>query len=383
MTVTKRKPKVDPTPKWVDTNSWSDEQYFDFYHKSMNYYNLEFDGKSLKPKVIEWMHQNGYHRDVINQFKKTKDWRCNVTVGATVSNLINGMPDSRPGFNKGKSSSEWIRSTIARILDEGANDIVEEETESKNKEQPVVLNIQDRIREQAVMMSEELDYAVDKFIDSSEDFDPKSFKITSLFRSKGVKSAQARYIKGFYETDYAELMELMDSSDEQLKEAYKKYSKKDLKKLIDFYQAISTACDQIAAEAKVLKKPRAKRVKPVEELVKKVKFRLSDDKLGITSVPPTQIVGANYAVVYNTKTRKIGWYIAANSSGLTIKGTSIDNFTGKSVQKTLRKPPEQIKDFKEQNTQKRVETWFGKIKTTETKLNGRINSDIIILKVFK
>jgi hypothetical protein len=145
-----------------------------------------------------------------------------------------------------------------------------------------------------------------------------------------------------------------------------------------------TACDQITAEAKVLKKVRPKKVKPAEDLVKKVKFKLTDDKLGITSVPPAQLVGAQGAVIYNAKTRKIGYYIAMNSSGLAVKGTSITNFTEKSFQKTLRKPPEQIKEFKEQNTKNRFETWFNKnVKTTETMLNGRLNQDIIIIKVFK
>jgi hypothetical protein len=144
-----------------------------------------------------------------------------------------------------------------------------------------------------------------------------------------------------------------------------------------------TACDQIAAEAKILQKPRAKKVKPAEELVKKLKFRVTDDKLGITSVPPATIIGAQYVVVYNTKNRKMGMYIAKTSAGSGVKGTSITEFTEKSFQKTLRKPPEQLKEFKEQNTQKRIETWFGKIKATETVMNGRFNEDLIILKVMK
>jgi DNA-directed RNA polymerase beta' subunit len=143
------------------------------------------------------------------------------------------------------------------------------------------------------------------------------------------------------------------------------------------------ACDQIAAEAKVLKKPRKTKIKPAEDLVKKLKFLLSDTKLGITSVPPAGIVGAQGAVVYNTKTRKIGLYISKSSEGLSVKGTTITEFTDKSFQRTLRKPLEQLKEFKEQNTQKRVETWFSKIKTTETILNGRMNEDIVLLKVFK
>jgi hypothetical protein len=72
-----------------------------------------------------------------------------------------------------------------------------------------------------------------------------------------------------------------------------------------------------------------------------------------------------------------------SSEGFGIKGTTITNFTEKSFQKTLRKPDIQLKEFKEQNTQKRVETWFSKIKTTETAMNGRMNEEIVLLKIFK
>jgi hypothetical protein len=68
---------------------------------------------------------------------------------------------------------------------------------------------------------------------------------------------------------------------------------------------------------------------------------------------------------------------------LNVKGTSIIDFTEKSFQRTLRKPEVQLKEFKDQNTQKRVDTWFSKIKTTETLLNGRMSEDVILLKVFK
>jgi hypothetical protein len=218
----------------------------------------------------------------------------------------------------------------------------------------------------------------------SESFDPKAYKVLNMLRGKGCKAQQARYIKSFFQRGYDELLELASgSADEQLREAYSRHARKNIRKLIDFYESVLTACDQIAAEAKVTKKPRAKKVKPAEELVKRVKFKVSDDKLGITSVPPTQLIRAQSAIVFNSKTRKVGLYYATNSEGFGIKGTTITNFTEKSFQKTLRKPAVELKEFKEQNTQKRVETWFSRIKTTETVLTGRLNEDVVILKVFK
>ena len=386
LTAARTRAKVDPTPQWVDAETWDGSKFTAHFHTAMKYYNLESSGKELKPKVIDWMGRNDYDKSAIAAFKKTKDWRCSTTLGAIAANLLKGMPESHAGFNGGKSSADWLRKEIAKVVEDGRYDVEAEVVDTKKPKVVIpVPNIQDRIREQAGQMSEEIDAAIDSWITDPESFDPKAFKMVSLLRGKGCKAAQARYIKGFFEKNYNELMELSSgNADEQLREAYSHNSRKNVKKLIEFYESIFTACSQIAAEAKVLKKPRAKKIVPADKLVAKVKFKIGDDKLGITSVPPAQIVGAQSVVVYNVKTRKIGNYIALNSNGLTVKGTSITNFTEKSFQKTLRKPPEQIKEFKEQNTKNRFETWFNKsVKTTETILNGRLNEDIIILKVFK
>jgi hypothetical protein len=52
------------------------------------------------------------------------------------------------------------------------------------------------------------------------------------------------------------------------------------------------ACEQIAAEANSLKKPRAKKVKPQKNWLKKIKFKMTDDKLGVTSAPAAGLIGA-------------------------------------------------------------------------------------------
>jgi hypothetical protein len=377
--------KRDYSPKWDDIEQMTAEQYASKFREAMKYYRLESSGKELKPKVIDWMGRNGYGRDEITEFKKTKDFRCNLTMGALAACLIKGMPDVRKGFNEDRSAGDWLRKEIAAVVEQGKNDIEEVVADNKETKVAVVVpNIQDRIREQAGQMSEEIDAAIDNWITDPEAFDLKAFKMVSLLRGKGAKSAQARYIKGFFANGLAELQELASgNADEQLREGYKFASRKNIKKLIEFYESIAQACEQIAAEAKVMKKPRAKKIKPAEELVKKIKFKMTDDKLGVTSVPAAGLIGAQAAIVYNAKTRKIGMYIAKSSAGLGVKGTSIIDFTEKSVQKTLRKPLEQLKDFKLQNTQRRVETWLSAIKATDTMLNGRMNADIMILKVFK
>lgn len=375
--------KKDSSPKWDNADQLSGEAFTKLFRDSMNWYSQNKTGKELKPQVINFLAQAGVDRELISQFKRTRDAMCGITLGAVAACLVKGMPRIHPEFNSAKDSGAWVIKEVETIVAKG--DFNDPDEPKIVKAVNPIISIQDRIREQAGSMAEEIDAAIDNFIMDPNSFDPKQYNLVKLLRGKGAKAAQARYIKSFYEFGQAELLELSSGqADDQLREAYRHLARKNVRKLIDFYQYIMDACDQIAAEAKVNKKPRAKKVKPAEDLVKKLKFRTSDDKLGIVSVPPAQIVKAQSALIYNTKTRKIGLYIAKNSEGLGVKSSSLTNFTDMSTQKTLRKPLEQLKELKDQNTQKRVETWYTKsVKTTETKLNGRFNEDTVILRVFK
>jgi len=372
----------DNSPKWDDIENLSEFDFNKKFRDAMDWYRLDCPDKSLKPKVIEWMEKVEYEKSTIQTFKETKDNRCSQTIGAVAACLLKGMPAQRQGFNQGRNSEDWLKEKIEEIIKDGKNDIndSEEETTKKKIDAPVV-TIQDRVRESACQMTEDIENVIDQWIIDKEKFDPKAFKIAGLLRGKSVKAAHARIIKGFYETSLAEFTEVLTKEcEEQLAEAYNHVSKKNLKKMHDFLISLMAACDQIIDEAKLTKK---KKVVPADKLVAKLKFKVTDDKLNVASVPPVQLIGAQACVVYNTKTRKIGFYYSSNISGLTVKGSSISNFTEMSKQKTLRKPEIQLRDFKEQNTQKKAETWIKNIKSTEILLTGRLNEDTMILKVFK
>ena len=68
-------------------------------------------------------------------------------------------------------------------------------------------------------------------------------------------------------------------------------------------------------------------------------------------------------------------------SGLSVKGTTIIGFDEtQSVQKTLRKPADQLKEFKKAG-KVALRKFLDDIATTDTKLNGRCNPETILVKV--
>jgi len=376
----REKGKRDLSPKWDGQENWSADQFAKHFRVSMEFYRLEHTGKELKPKIINWMSQAGFAKDTIAQFKKTRDSRCTITMGAVAANLLKGMPDIRADFNEGRSTSKWLSEQINKVMQEGAKDVEEEEiTEQKNT--VPVMSIQDRVREATFGMTEEIEDAIESFSADPDSFDPKAFKVVNLLRGKQAKAAHARIIRDFYQRQHDEYLELQEGKCEQLKEAYSHLSKAQVKKIIAFYHEILSACDMMMQEAKVNRKPRTKKSKPVEKIVEKLKYCKGNEPLKLVSINPADIVGAKELWVFNIKTRKLGKYVATEFAELGVKGTSITGFDeNKSVQKTLRKPEEQLKEFKAAG-KVALRKFLEDIKAVDIKLNGRTNEDTVLLKI--
>jgi len=372
----------DVSPKWDGHESWSTDQFMRQFRLTMDHYRLDFSGKDLKPKVVLWMQQNGYTKDQIKAFKDTKDNRCNLTMGSIAANLLRGMPAVRADFNDGRDSTVWLREQIARVVSEGKDDeVVDETAVVEDKPAVYVPSIQERLRDAAYAMTEELEDALEIFSQDPETFDPKAFKVLNLLRGKQAKAAHARVIKDYYQRQYDEYCELADGECEQLKEAYSHLTKPQIKKITQFYGEIISACDMLAQEAKVNRKPRAKKPTDKAKLVAKVKYLKQDDKLKLVSINPVDIIGAKELWVFNVKTRKLGRYIA--TTRLDIKRSTIIGFDiEKSVQKTLRKPLENLMEFK-QAGKVALRKFLDNINTVEIKLTGKISEEIILLKVIK
>jgi hypothetical protein len=372
----------DLSPKWDGHESWNTDQFSKYFRESMSWYRMESSGKDLKPKVIDWMGRNGYTKEQIKAFKTTKDNRCGLTVGALAANLLKGMPPVRADFNDGRSSAVWLGQAISQIITEGRDDIDEsEEVKAEVKKDIYTPSIQERVRETSMLMTEEIETAIEAFQTDPETFDPKAFKVLNLLKAKQAKAAHTRIIKGFYQRNLDELVEAATTKDEQLKEGYSHLTKAQLKKITAFYQEVISACDMLGQEAKVNRKPRAKKPTDKAKVVSKLKYKKTDEPLKLVSINPEDIIGSQELWIYNSKTRKLGKYVAEEFKELGVKGTTITGFSeSKSIQKTLRKPDEKLKEFKAAG-KVALRKFLDEINATDARMNGRLNEETVLLKV--
>lgn len=375
----------DLSPNWEGCDFWTADQFNRFFRNAMDYYRLESDIKTYKPIVVKWMESVGCTKADIAAVKKVKDNRINTTMGSIAHCLVRGMPAVRPDFNNGKDTAAWLRNEIVQVIAAGKNDVdpeVAAAEKAAEKSTAYIPSIQERLRDAAIAMTVEIEDAIESFQTDPDNFDPKAFKILNLLKGKGAKGAHARIIKGFYEKDLAELEELASGKGcEQLKEGYSHRSKKQIRALIAFYQEVASACDMIGQEAKVNKKPRAKKPTDKAKVVAKLKYKKTDEALKLVSINPVDIIGSKELWVYNTKSRKLGRYVAAEYAELGVKGASITGYDeAKSVMKTVRKPEEKLKEFKTAG-KVQLRKFLDDINATEARMNGRINEEIVLLKV--
>jgi hypothetical protein len=199
----------------------------------------------------------------------------------------------------------------------------------------------------------------------------------------GVKDAYTKYIVEHFKTRRNEFDEILYSKDADIKEAYSNFSKPNLKKMIAYCDQVIIDCGKLSQTAVKTRKPRKRKVKSATQITAKVNYCKEFKELKLVSIMPDQIIGMMQLWVYNTKTRKLGVYHADDAAGLSVKGSSITNFTeSKSTQKTLRKPAEMLPEVLGCG-KVALRSILPNIRAAEGVLTGRLNKDTILLRIVK
>jgi len=376
----KRKQKsiyLMPEPNWQDINhAKTDEERQSIYRKYEYFVHYEVADKKADATIQTWLEKDsGLDKELVKKLKRVPDvWFRSFAKHTYIWTKTKGYMDPKV--------REHLLNKIPD-LENKAEEILEKQEEKKADAKPKV-SIQQRMKEQVIDLCAEWEHYIDQIF--YEEFDIKKFDPYNQMRAFDggiIKPNHAKIIKEEFSEQLNEAKELVEWTDPDIKEGYS-FTTPALRKLyLAFLEKIDSACDTFIQTGKAQRKPRKPKAISKEKLVSKIKYQVNDADLGVASINPTDIIDAKEVWVYNTKTRKLGVYkVGGLHLGLNVKGTSIKDFeTTTSVQKTLRKPAEQLKEFKG-TAKTKYQKAFDNINAVEIKLNGRLNDTTIILKAF-
>ncbi len=359
-------------PVW-DTEraaAMTQEEFDHFLRKSFFYYNYFYTQKDLKKYVVNWM-KDKYSKAEVSKFIRSGDRSVPMTVCSLIKAHTQGMPLREKELG-------YVKDRIYEVLN--SDDVPDEVVvaEEKTVAPAAVKTIQDRLNEKTSEHLAHFEGLYDEVV-AGGTVDPRAFEYLT---ANSVPQSQIKKFEELFSARKAELGAAQAKMFEDFVEAYKHYKAADFKRHYEFLDAILDALEQYRGVKKATKKARVKRAPNKEKLVSKLKYMKEEKTLKLVSVNPVDIIGAQELWCYNTKTRKLYKYVADSVLGpLGIKGTSLTGFnTTTSVGKTLRKPEEKLKEFAKAS-KVQLRKFLDEIKATETVGNGRINADMVLLRI--
>jgi hypothetical protein len=340
---------------------------------AFQWYNYHYGKKDAKEMLCHYLEHNGRKADAKtmrgipdSQIRLTPAWVCRMTLlGLVLNEHEQGIVDEQI------SAMLKVKQEIKKAQSE-----VDADTAVAK------LTIQDHLREKISECCGELEGMFDDFVVAGAKMSA-DFKPIALMRGMNVSPNMIGTVSAVWELRLAEFNEVLEGKDADLIEGYSHLSKLQLKNCVKFCETVINDCNSYVQLKKVERKPRAKKAVSPERLSQKFKYLREFDELKLKSEPPAKLVNASEAWLYDTAKRRLIHVMADSHIGtFTIKGSAIVGFDAlTTVQKTLRKPAEQIKTVMS-GGKPAMRKEFTAIKSTETKFTGRGNENLVILKAW-
>lgn len=422
MNSVKKKPikhQIQPSllsPDFSNYDEKSGQEYHMYVRNARQYYYEEYKESDLIKYVWQWMEENGFSKNDIKAAQKAVGSLCYINIAINCKLLLDGMPSYYDEYAKywgelcGTSGDlKPVNDVIKEFLNDAiqkGNYLISLEKEELQKRKDFEISNElksDKTLELVRLATEPVEKWLSDF--KSSNWDPNGFDFRSYFETQKFNSSHVKLFSSLYEKERNEFHDLLnlpsqiviDKMDEdksdyfrQLKEGYSNLTKPQIKLYYNALCKIIKECELYVQTKLVTNSNKKINPKSSDDLVKNLKYKSNDTMFDLTSIKPQLIIGSNELWIFNSKTRKLGCYVASNIStsgmkrpgyGLSVKGSTIIGFDeNKSLQKMVRKPAEVLEKFKLAHKTKKNKV-FDELSTIETKLNGRINTDIVLLYI--
>jgi hypothetical protein len=332
--------------------------------RAFNWYNYEKDLKTARVYLRSWIKK---HQPAdVKTFDAVPDFYMRPVFGWLARLAEHGAQLSPKDSNK-------LTDTIADMLKQAVKAPTEPALEDTVKRP----SIQDALAAKQSEFFGELEGEIDNFI--LNDCKKTDFNLFKYLQGANSPKVFGTAIKSLLDQRITEIAQV--PHDEQLAEAYGCFTVAQRGRLENFLLELIEDGQRWADFKKANQKVRVKKAKPAGVQVAKLQYLREFAELGLTSVSAPGIIGAQQLWVYNTRNKKLGCYLATGSAGFSVRGTSLQGYDPEaSVQRTLRKPTDITKQVMEAG-KVQLRKILSDLTTTESKLNGRINSETILLRV--
>ena len=168
---------------------------------------------------------------------------------------------------------------------------------------------------------------------------------------------------------------------EQAVEGYAHLKRPELKRRVEECEKMLADLEKLKSSSKAQRSIRVKKAPSLDKQISRLKYKKDDSTYKLTSISPALMIGARRIYTFNTKYKVITEYVTDTAKGFMVSGSTLKGVDQlNSRQCSLRKPDEFIPIALNKSIKQIGEAW--EKLTTKTRVpNGRINDEVIILRV--
>ena len=338
---------------------------------AFQWYNYNFGKKEAKDVLVQYLEHKERSKDA-KRIRSLPDSQIRTTTAWAARMNLLGLQFTT---DEAKRIEGYIKEMLA---------VKQDDAPAVDSAEPAVAKptIQDHLRERISECAGEMEGLFDDFVTTGAKLNA-DYKPIVLLRSMNVAPQLIHMITRVWQLRLLEYTNVLDGDDRDLVEAYSHLSKAQLKSCVKFCELVINDCASYVQVKKTERKPRAKKAVNPEKLASKFKYLKEFAEFKLKSESPVKLVGATEAWLYETTKRKLIRVVADSHAGsFTIKGSSLVGFDAvQTVQKTLRKPAEQLKAITAAG-KPAARKVFKDISSVEIKWTGRSNENLVILKAW-
>lgn len=344
--------RVDPADEAAYDKIWRDWLYYAQY---------ELSNKDLKDNTLAWYRRTGKDRALITGLDAMPDWEF-APIGKYCAGLLKSkgnLPVKYAGFSRlvdelDAKVDEYAKKSEASSMDE----------EAKRLRQEAIFN---KICER---VSNAIDEVLESFVHNPKAINP-DYDFAALISHFGVKDKHCDVISASFDVDVRSIRALteMDSIPPE-------YGHQNMTFWRKYYKTLQNVQSALAA----VRNSTVRRSIDTKAAAKALKYKRSEDALGVKSVDAQKVLGAKELWVYDLKANKLGVYYAEDNNGFIIKGQNIVGFNKESRQKRANR-----KAFEKSGVLGKeisdVRKAYKDITTLDARLNGKITLQTLLLHV--
>lgn len=319
------------------------------YIKTLNWYNYFKNVDDAKQYIIEYCKENKIKINISNHTTNTFGWIARMTQ--------RGAKLPAEALTKLDAYLQTLKKREVKVEDAVAK-VEEKET-----------------RKVSVWLAD---------IEEIVDINDGTFDAYKYLSTNSVPQMYVKQIAEFYQPQYDEVKAAYEKEDKELVEAFSNHKRMELKRLMLLLGSIIEDCGKFLGNTKKQRRPRAKKTKTTDSLMKHFKYLKEDTTLKISSEDPSKIIGAQAVYVLNTKYNVFTVFTANSEKGLTISRTSIDGYDPKnSKSKRVGRKIQDVIKMVTEGTKASRKKIMGNLKQEEIRFTDRLNEATVILKVDK